>query len=103
MARTVVEMKYTEFDGLMDQISAILQKRKYKNITQNNENVWKCGVGFWTAMKYIKIEFGENQTLIISGWVRAVMGKEQDLEGVYAAIPKKQVMNAIKEIQAIVK
>lgn len=102
MARTTIQAQYTNFDGLQVRLSALLQSKGYKNITENNENVWKCGVGFLTAMKYIKIEFAENHTLLISGWVRVVAGGEQNLTGLVAALPKKQVMNVIKEIQAII-
>lgn len=103
MARTTIKTKYTNFDGLQDRLSFLLQQRGYNNISENNENVWKCGVGFLTAMKYIKIEFAENNTLLISGWVRPSLGSEQDLNGVVCAIPKKQVMNVIKELQVLVK
>ena len=103
MARTNVKITYTTFDGLQDRIASLLQSKGYKKINENNEIVWKCGVGFWTAIKYIKIEFAENHTLLISGWIRPIAGKEQDLNGFIGALPKSQVMNVIKEIQALVK
>ncbi len=103
MARTTVKVKYSSFDGLQNKISALLSSKGYKNINENNEDVWKNGMGFLTAMKYIKIEFAENNTLVISGWCRAMAGGEMDLNGVVGALPKKQVMNVIKELQAIVK
>lgn len=103
MARTTISVKYSNSDGLMNSLSSLLQSKGYKNITENNENVWKCGVGFLTAMKYIKIEFSENNTLLISGWIRPIAGSEQDLNGVVAVIPKKQVMNVINEMQSIIK
>ena len=56
-------------------------------------------MGFWTAMKYIKVEFSDSNTLVISGWIRAVAGSEQDLHGFVAGLPKKQVMNVIEELQ----
>lgn len=103
MARTIIKTNYTNFDGLQNRLSNLLQQKGYKNINENNENVWKCGVGFWTAMKYIKIEFAENNTLVISGWIRPMAGNEQDLNGVVCILPKKQVMNVIKEIQSLIK
>ena len=102
MARTVIKMNYTNADGLMNRISNVLTTSGYKNINENNENVWKCGVGFWTAMKYIKIEFAQENTLIVSGWIRSVGGNDQDLNGFVGALPKKQVMNIIKQIQSLV-
>lgn len=103
MARTTITLKYKNFDGLQNRLSALLQQKGYKNLNENNENIWKCGVGFWTAVKYIKIEFAENNTLLISGWIRPMAGGEQDLNGIVGALPKKQVMNVIKEMQALVR
>ena len=103
MARTIITTKYTTFEGLQDRLFSLLQSKGYKNITENNENVWKCGVGFWTAIKYIKIEFAENNTLLISGWIRPMAGSEQDLNGIIGALPKKQVINVIRELQELAK
>lgn len=100
MARTIVEVNYSNFEDTRNKIVNLLQKNGYKNITENNENVWKCGIGFLTAMKYIKIEFAPNMTLVISGWVRPVLGSEQSLDGVVCCIPKRQVMSVINQIQA---
>ncbi len=52
-------------------------------------------------MKYIKIEFAEDNTLVISGWIRSMAGNEQDLNDVVCILPKKQVMNVIKEMQSL--
>ena len=101
MSRTVVNMNYRNFQGLQERIFGLLQSRGYKNIIENNENVWKCGVGFWTAMKYVKIEYAPNNTLVVSGWIRPVMGSEKDLSGTVGLVPKKQVMNLISEIQTL--
>lgn len=100
MSRTTIKLTCTNPQESNRRIESILSSNNYKNINENNENVWKCGVGFLTAMKYIKIEFAENNTLLVSGWIRAVAGSEQDLNGFVAAVPKKQVMNVIKEIQS---
>lgn len=103
MARTTIKAKYTNFDGLQNRLSSLLQSKGYKNINENNENIWKCGMGFWTAIKYVKIEFAENNTLLISGWIRPMAGREQDLNGIVGALPKKQVMNVIREMQVLIK
>jgi len=100
MARTMVEVKYSNFEEIQNKIYNLLQMNGYKNISENNENVWKCGVGFLTAIKYIKIEFAQNNTLIISGWIRPILGNEQDLEGVIGCIPKQQIKTLISQIQS---
>ena len=84
-------------------VSDFLRKKGYKSITEHGENVWKCGVGFLTAMKYIKIEFEGNNTMLISGWVRVICGNEQDLKGAFVCVvPKKQVLDVITELQSCV-
>ena len=100
MGRTIVKCKYTNFDGLQERISNLLRQRRYKHMTENNEDVWKCGVGL---KKYIKIEFAENNTLVISAWVRDIGCDEQDLKGILYLVPKKQVRNVVNEIQTLVK
>ncbi|MBQ9413795.1 MAG: hypothetical protein IJU16_01570 [Clostridia bacterium] len=100
MARTMMAFRYTNPAGLMDRLAYVLQTRGYQYISENNENVWKNGMGMLTAMKYVKIEFAPNNTIVLSGWVRAVAGGEMDLNGFVGAIPKKQVMNVLQELQA---
>ena len=99
MARTTIKIKYTDPKQANQTIERILSSHNYKHICENGENVWKCGVGFWTAMKYIKIEFADNNTVLVSGWIRAVAGSEQDLNGFAGGLPKKQIMNVIQELQ----
>lgn len=103
MARTTIEARFSNLQSCKAAVERTLTKNNYKSITENNESVWKNGKGFWTAMKYIKIEFSENNTVLISGWIRPAGGSEQDLNGVIAALPKKQVMNVIKELQTSIK
>lgn len=99
MARTTIRLNCNNPQESYKIVESILISNKYKNINENNENVWKCGNGFWTAMKYIKVEFSENNTLILSGWIRAMGGSEQNLEGFVGAVPKKQIMDVLKQIQ----
>ncbi|MCD8116075.1 MAG: hypothetical protein LUE21_02985 [Oscillospiraceae bacterium] len=99
MVRTTLKQSYTDFNDLQIRIPKLLQKNGYKNVTEKNENVWKNG-SVMTALKYIKIEYSENNTVQISGWVN-VFCSEQDLTGALGIIYKQQVMKAIKEIQSI--
>ena len=99
MARTTIKIKYTDAQQANQTVERILSSRNYKSICENGEHVWKCGNGFWTAMKYIKVEFSDQNTLMISGWIRAIAGSEQDLQGFAGGLPKRQVMNVIEELQ----
>ena len=71
----------------------------------HGEQVWKKGTGFWTAMKFMKFEYGESE-LTIHGWVQAglgsVGGSEMDLEGFVAALPKSGLKKTINKIAAAV-
>ncbi len=99
MARTTLKLPYRDFNDLQTRLPRLLQKNGYKNVTEKNENVWKSG-SVMTALKYIKIEYSENNTIQISGWVN-VFCSEQDLTGALGMIYKQQVMKVIKEIQKI--
>ncbi len=102
MSRTVVKISYRDLQTAKEKINSILSSHNYKNTVVNGENVWKCGIGFWTAVKYIKVEFSADNTLTISGWIKPVGGGEQSLEGFIAAMPKNQITKVIKEIQAAI-
>ncbi len=98
MARTTIDYTYSSFEEFKEHAAHVLEKAGYKSVVEENEDVYKCGVGFLTAMKYIKIEYAAENIAHISGWVRAVAGKEMDLNGIVAVIPKKQVKKVINEI-----
>lgn len=101
--RTTVRIPYTNLEEVQTKVPELLMNKGYKSITERGENVWKCGVGLLTAIKYIKIEYAENNTLLVSGWIRAVGGNEQDLSGKFVCVvPKKQVRKVITEIQSFV-
>lgn len=102
MSRTTIRNTYKDLQATNQGIEKVLLSHNYKNINENGENVWKNGIGFWTAMKYIKIEYADASTVVISGWIRPMGGSDMNLEGFVGAIPKKQVMNVIKEIQAAI-
>ena len=55
MARTTIEINCADVESAEQEVTKILTANNYKPIKENGENVWKCGVGFWTAMKYIKL------------------------------------------------
>ena len=102
MARTTVKAIYNNIQESNKLIEQILLSHNYKLKEENGENVWKCGNGFWTAMKYVKIEVLENNEIEISGWIRPALGSEQDLSGFVGALPKNQVKKVIEEIKAAI-
>ena len=98
MSRSCYSFFYTSFDQAKRIIETELKSDGYKNVNENGENVWKNGMGFLTAMKYIKIEFVENRKVNIYGWVRPMASPEQNLDGIVGALPKKQVLKTINKI-----
>ena len=85
-------------------IRGILIKEGYREIQYNLETVWKKGTGLATAMHYIKVEYRNDGTLLLSGWVQfgigSIGGGEHDLEGVIALIPKQSVKKTMEKIIA---
>lgn len=102
MSRTTINFRCNNVQNANAVAERVLVSNGYKKISENNETVWKNGNGWLTAMKYVKIEFLDNDTMSISGWIRPMLGTEQDLNGIVAALPKKQVMNVIKKIQSVI-
>ncbi len=107
MARTTININYTQpFEQVDNTIANILMLSGYKKIERKDEVIWKKGTGFLTAMQYIKIEYGENNTVIASGWIQAGLGsleaKEMALHGAAGSIPKKAVMKVLEKIQSAI-
>ena len=104
--RTTFSIPFSEDFLLTDsKIREILTGDGYKEMDKNGEIIWKMGTGMLTAIHFIKLEYTES-TAEISGWVQSGMGdiggKEMNLKGFVAIIPKKQVLKTISKIQAIV-
>ena len=103
MARTYFNIPNNcSFEEIQNKIETILKNRKFHETTiDTGEIVWKNGTGFFTAMKFLKVEYSEKQVKL-SAWTQAglgsVGGTEMDLTGFAAAIPKKQLMNVVEEI-----
>ena len=102
MSRTTYVFPYTDADVCEKNIKAILAQEKYEYIFEKDEYVWKCGNGTWAAIKYIKYEFVDANTLHLSGWVRSDVGGELNLDGILGGLPKKQVRAVINRIKAAI-
>lgn len=105
MARTVIKTPYyCSFDEAKNVIADILTRKGYRLTTiKSGETVWKQGLGWWTGMKFVKVEFTQTE-IILSAWISMGLGSftmgEMDLEGMAGAIPKKQVKKVLDEIVA---
>ena len=103
MSRTTYTVPYTDAAICEKNIKDILAQEKYENIIENGENVWKCGNGTWTAIKYIKYEFVDQNTLYLIGWVKSDVGGELNLDGILGGLPKKQVRAVISRIKGAIR
>lgn len=103
MSRSCYTFHYTSFEETKNLIETALTQSGYSNKVENGENIWKNGTGMMTAMKYIKVEFASDQEVRIYGWIRAIAGSEQNLDGIFGAMPKKQILKVINEIGSSIK
>lgn len=108
MSRSVIKINYESDFQIVDQnVKRVLINAGYRETNKNNEIVWKKGIGMLTAMQYIKLEYDDNNILRVYGWVQTgigtVGGKEQDLEGIYAVVPKQGVKNLMNRIKSVVR
>ncbi len=107
MARTCLEFSIPAYSDTIDQtIRQTLIGDHYREIDYNREVVWKKGTGMMTGMHYIKVEYPNNNTVRLSGWIQIgigpVGGREHDLEGMAGAIPKKSTKKTMEKIQMAV-
>lgn len=105
--RTTVDLPIpADAAALHQAIVNLLTSEGYKQYTypRTGEQVWKKGVGFLTAMRFMKLDYQQGM-LILSGWVAGgffdMIGREMPLEGVTAALPKKLAKNTFDNIQRL--
>ena len=104
MARTSMTIPYScSLEEAQEKISSILAKKKFKMATiETGENVWKKGTGMMTAMQFVKVDFWQDECVLLA-WVQVgfgiIVGGEMDLTGVVGALPKKQLMKVLEEIK----
>ena len=99
MARTCVVVPYSiPFPTVKSTIEQILTKEGFKLKDYNGELVYKKGTGFATAMQYLKVDYTESE-IYIFGWIQmglgSIGGKEHDLTGMMAKLPKSNLQKRI--------
>ena len=103
MARTTYVFKYTDAAVTENNIQRILAEEKYGLFFENGENIWKCGTGVLSSIKYVKYEFISSDTIHITGWIRSDMGGEFNLDGYLLGHHKKKVRDVIDRISAAIR
>ena len=103
MARTTYVVNYTDAAVSERNMKKILAEEKYELVCEKGENVWKCGNGVFSSIKYIKYEFVDRNTLHISGWVRSDIGGEFNLDGYLVGYHKKKAREVINRMKAAIK
>lgn len=108
MSRSIFQLNYRKsIEETTKQIENFLIQSDFKKILYNGiEEVWKKGTGLATAMQYIKVEFDEG-VLTISAWVQTGIGnfggKEMNLDGFTAVIPKKSLKKTIENLKDVLR
>lgn len=105
--RTTVNLPIpTDAAALHQAIVNLLTNDGYKQYTypKTGELVWKKGTGFLTAMRFMKLDY-QPSVLILSGWVAGgffdMIGREMELQGAAAALPKKLAKTTFDNIQKL--
>ncbi len=101
MGKSVFTFPCKNFESTDSGIRQILIASGYKEKIIDNEKVWKKGSGFWSAMKLIKIDYG-NDSVKVWGWVQT-FDKPMELTGLIGCIPKKNVLNTIEQIKLAIR
>ncbi len=101
MGRTTFQLNCSNNQAAYNTICTILTSRGYQYIFENNEYVWKQGIGVLTAVKYIKIEFPADHVILVTGWIRPLLFPEMALDnGFIGLIPKREALSVIDQIKA---
>ena len=97
MARSYVELNPQNPKEFKEKAEALLVENHYNQVNEYGEDVWKNGVGFLTASKYIKIEIEQDRTVVYA-WIRGVAGGDMGVNGIVGIIPKQQVKKILTKI-----
>lgn len=96
MSRFITDVHSSKPELEIDSIIRRFAKNeRFKLKKYKGKPVYKNGVGFLTAAKFMLIE-RRGTTVHIEAWVKA-MG-EQNLEGAVAVIPKKQLKGKVNKL-----
>lgn len=105
MARSLMVLRYAgNCAEAINRINSILTYNGYTYVRYGSgESVWQNGTGGQTAMKFVKVEFGQYEIRVYA-WIvigRAMaMGKEQDLTGIVGVHPKSSLLKLLSSIKS---
>lgn len=77
-----------------------MTSRGFHPVMYQGEAVWKKGTDFLTALQYVKVDYGTGYAEV-SAWIQTTGswdGRELDLTGVMAALPKQMLVEVLDEI-----
>lgn len=106
MSRTLVTIPHPNPAAAGPIINDILTRNGYSLVDYQNGKVWKMGTGIMTAMHYIKVDYYDTY-INLYGWVcvgvGSLAGKERDLNGFTAIVPKRSVKKVMDQIQSSIR
>ncbi len=98
MSRTMFQLGCANSQAANSMICSILTSNGYRYILKNNEYIWKRG-GFWTAGKYIKIEFANPNTIVVSAWIKPFGFGEMQIDNSFVGVvPKQQLKSVLDQL-----
>lgn len=100
MARSTFRFTFKSFDETEKAINSLLITKNYKTKLENGETVWYKGLEFPTGAKTLKIEYSE-RVVTIYAWISTGFS-EMDLSGIAAMLQKKQLLNVVTQIKALI-
>ena len=103
MARTTYVFNYTNAAVTEENIKRLLAAEQFALVYENGENIWKCGNGVLSSIKYIKYDFINANTLHFTGWIKSDLGGEFNLEGYLLGYHKKKTREVIDRIKTVIR
>ena len=103
MARTTYVFQYTDAAVSERNIQQLLAQENFELVFEKGENVWKCGHGVLSSIKYIKYDFINHNTLHVTGWIKSDMGGEFSLDGYLLGYHKKKTREVINRIKTVIR
>jgi hypothetical protein len=87
-------------DEVTGTVSSFLTGEGFREQDYGEERVWTKGSGWVTAKQFVKVT-SENGNVHLEAWTKALIGGELGLDGVVAAVPKKQLKKRVVHLEQL--
>ncbi|MBR3643437.1 MAG: hypothetical protein IKN57_08025 [Parasporobacterium sp.] len=99
MSRTMMRARLNNksVDEAISVFEAMMAANGYRHIEYKGEEMWSSGDPVLSGMRCFTYMFEEN-TMVIQGWIKDVLGIESDLNGFAGMLPKKKMKKILESI-----